>query len=772
MYARDIAKDQSIPGVTVRTSTISEECGRIHYLLSDKTGTLTRNEMSLKKLHLGTVAFTLESQLEVKEKLKQELVRRVLKSTETSEDKSSIDSERKESPPTFIGAYGRPKRELTGRLADTCLALAICHNVTPVLRNDDDDDEKDSSRSPSDNKVTTKYGIKSFQAASPDEVAIAEWAAGVGLCLTHRDRNTVILTLDTNEPLQLQFEILQCFPFTSESKRMGILVKNRHDGQIIFYQKGADSVMARILQPTDWLGEEVGNMAREGLRTLAVGRRTLTHSEYEAFATAYAQASLSMDDRSAKCTAVIQDLLEHDLELLAVTGVEDKLQEDVKTTLEALRQAGIKIWMLTGDKVETAMCIATSSRLFARSHRIIQLQLAADPEHDKKQPDRPPPGEAAVGPASCRQPQSKGLPFGKAAIKMTVIHASLALTEAPVLISPEEVLEYLQVRPASTVIVIDGQALQVFMAVPLFWRVILELPAVAACRCTPQQKAAIVRGIKKVAPKNSRVACIGDGGNDVSMLQAADVGFGLEGREGRQAALSSDFSLRQFSHVTRLLLWHGRNAYRSTCKVSQFVMHRGVVIAVMQAVFSCITHFAPIALYQGLLAVGYTTVYTMGPVFSLVFDRDVTPEVALLYPELYRDLTKGRDLSYKTFFQWLLVSVYQGGVVMLLAMILFERDFLHIVAISFTSILLSELAMVALYINTWHPVMFLAELASLTIYAASVVVLREDFDRSFVLTGRFVWKVTVMTGVSFAPLLVIKVVRRIVAPPSYTKLVP
>lgn len=132
-------------------------------------------------------------------------------------------------------------------------------------------------------------------------------------------------------------------------------------------------------------------------------------------------------------------------------------------------------------------------------------------------------------------------------------------------------------------------------------------------------------------------------------------GIGIVGKEGKQASLAADFSINQFSYLTKLLLWHGRNSYKRSAKLSQFVIHRGLIIAVIQAVFSSIFFFArklqvfgsdigadqiAIALYQGWLQVGYATLYTMAPVFSLVLDTDVNEDLALLYPELYKDLTK------------------------------------------------------------------------------------------------------------------------------------
>lgn len=162
--------------------------------------------------------------------------------------------------------------------------------------------------------------------------------------------------------------------------------------------------------------------------------------------------------------------------------------------------------------------------------------------------------------------------------------------------------------------------------------------------------------------------------------------------------------------------------------------------------------------------------YTTLPVFSLVLDRDVKEDMTLLYPELYKELTKGRSLSFRTFFQWILVSVYQGGMIMLMAIWLFESDFIHIVSITFTSLILNELLMVALQINTWHYLMILAELFSILIYILSVRFLKYDFDSAFTGSLPFFWKVAVITIVSFLPLFFIKLLRRVLHPPNYAKL--
>lgn len=181
------------------------------------------------------------------------------------------------------------------------------------------------------------------------------------------------MSLRTTSGQILSFDILEVFPFTSESKRMGIVIRDRQTKEITFYQKGADVVMATIVAYNDWLEEECGNMAREGLRTLVMARKRLSEEVWREFEEGYREARVSLGDRNAAVVDVISRLLEKDLELLGVTGVEDKLQDDVRMTIELLRNAGIKIWMLTGDKIETATCIAISTKLVARNQYIHQI---------------------------------------------------------------------------------------------------------------------------------------------------------------------------------------------------------------------------------------------------------------------------------------------------------------------------------------------------------------------------------------------------------------
>lgn len=176
-------------------------------------------------------------------------------------------------------------------------------------------------------------------------------------------------------------------------------------------------------------------------------------------------------------------------------------QDDVKNTLEILRNAGLKIWMLTGDKVETATNIAISSKLVARNQSIYHIQKVSD------------------------------------------------------FMSAEDELSRLGLQQADCCLVIDGQSLQFYLDhyCEQFIEMAVAMPTVVCCRCSPTQKAAVATLIKTHTKR--RTCAIGDGGNDVSMIQAADVGIGIVGKEGKQASLAADFSVTQFSHITRLFLW-------------------------------------------------------------------------------------------------------------------------------------------------------------------------------------------------------------------------
>uniref|UniRef100_A0A2K5E9W3 Phospholipid-transporting ATPase n=1 Tax=Aotus nancymaae TaxID=37293 RepID=A0A2K5E9W3_AOTNA len=659
VYSWVIRRDSKVPGTVVRSSTIPEQLGRISYLLTDKTGTLTQNEMVFKRLHLGTVAYGLDSMDEVQSHI------------------FSIYTQQSQDPPAQKGPTltTKVRRTMSSRVHEAVKAIALCHNVTPVYESNGVTDQAEAEKQYEDS-------CRVYQASSPDEVALVQWTESVGLTLVGRDQSS--MQLRTPGDQILNFTILQIFPFTYESKRMGIIVRDESTGEITFYMKGADVVMAGIVQYNDWLEEECGNMAREGLRVLVVAKKSLAEEQYQDFEARYVQAKLSVHDRSLKVATVIESL-EMEMELLCLTGVEDQLQADVRPTLETLRNAGIKVWMLTGDKLETATCTAKNAHLVTRNQDIHVFRLVTN--------------------------------RGEAHLELNAFR-----------------------RKHDCALVISGDSLEVCLKYYEyeFMELACQCPAVVCCRCAPTQKAQIVRLLQE---RTGKLTCaVGDGGNDVSMIQESDCGVGVEGK------------------VISWFFFPQRHSFK-------MVTHKELC-----AVFSSVFYFASVPLYQGFLIIGYSTIYTMFPVFSLVLDKDVKSEVAMLYPELYKDLLKGRPLSYKTFLIWVLISIYQGSTIMYGALLLFESEFVHIVAISFTSLILTELLMVALTIQTWHWLMTVAELLSLACYIASLVFLHEFIDVYFIATLSFLWKVSVITLVSCLPLYVLKYLRRRFSPPSYSKL--
>lgn len=534
VFSYNINKDPEIPGSVARNSNIPEELGRVKYLLTDKTGTLTQNDMIFKKIVTEQSLYSEENVGEIKKLIKKncEKYDGPFASENDLLDKSQNNAKKP--------VNKKNRRETEFVLRDMITALAICHNVTPAM------DE----------------GVKVYQASSPDEVALVKFAESLNMIL--KERNQEEIKIEDPAGIEENFQILAMFPFSSETKRMGILVRHQNTGRLIFYLKGADSIMQnkvkKVYKPV--VQDECEGLAREGLRTLVIAQKFLSEDEYNLWNAQFKEANLALVNRH-ELIRECAEKLEVEMDFLGVTGVEDKLQENVCSSIEAIRHAGIKIWMLTGDKVETAKCIAISAGIKGSDQDIFEI---------------------------------KG------------IYDSLELHQ--------KIIEYS--NKLNNVLLIEGTCLGTILHdyEKLFYDIAGKAPAVIFCRCLPTQKAIITEGLKKYSKKI--VCCVGDGGNDVGMIQSSDVGIGIFGKEGLQAALASDFSVQQFRYITDLMLWHGRLAYKRSSTLAQFVLHRGLIIAMIQFIFCSVFYFVAIAVFNGILMFGYSTVYTSLPVFCLV----------------------------------------------------------------------------------------------------------------------------------------------------------
>lgn len=334
-----------------------------------------------------------------------------------------------------------------------------------------------------------------------------------------------------------------------------------------------------------WIEEEAGNLSKEGLRTLAFVYRKVSQKEYDLFAKKMQEAGRNLRKRE-KNERLLIEKMETDMKLLGVTGVEDLLQDEIKNTILTLREAGIKVWMLTGDKLETAKCIAISTGFKTLAQTFYEISEMEE----------------------------------------SLIYRKIA-----------------DFDPNRSILIVTGGSLEVIMKSSslcnFFFSQAQLAKSVVLCRCAPKQKAEVTLYIKD---KMNKVVCgIGDGGNDVGMIQCASVGIGIEGKEGLQASLASDYSVLKFMYIQTLILWHGRLSYFRTSLLANFVIHRGLIITVIQTHFMITFYFVAQNIYNGWLTMCYVTIFTNFPVFSMILDIDISKKEAFNYPILYSLVQKG-----------------------------------------------------------------------------------------------------------------------------------
>ena len=728
-----ISKDKDIPDTIARNSTIPEELGRISYIFSDKTGTLTKNEMIFKNIAMESEVFGADNFQDLRDILLDECNRYdaplldVVNSKEnniindTDNDLDIINQEKDNIINTGINmtfsnkSSKKKRRERSKIIRDLITSMVLCNNVTPT-----------------DN---------GYQASSPDEIALVKFASSLNMVLTHRTDKTIELTDAANNVEK--FDILANFPFSSETKRMGIILKSKKYGHIIYYLKGAENVMTKFVKKEyiGFINENAENLAVKGLRTLVLTQKIIPQNEYEKWEIEYLEACASMDKRNEKMAEVVAKL-ENNLDFLCVTGVEDLLQDEVAMIIENMRSAGMKVWMLTGDKVETATCISISAGIKDKKQKIYTIKyndLLDDINlNDFKTNDR---------------------------------EENERLTLAKVDNLKKLFIEYnTKIQTDPHLFIIDGDSLDLALKhlEKEFFETAMQALSVVCCRCSPTQKRIIVKTIKKYT--KARTAAVGDGGNDVAMIQEADVGIGIVGKEGLQASLAADYSIKEFKSLNILLLWWGRLAYKNTSTVANFVIHRGLIISFNQLIFSLLFYYNAVPLYNGMLSLGYSTIFTALPSITILLDQDVKQDSVLKFPNLYKVLLKGRELNLKSFLWWVFKSIFQSSIIMFGCVIFFKRKiFLNIVTYSFTGLIYLEILNVYMEINKFHWFMLVALAATFTVYTLCIIFMRSVFDTSAMdfLTLLYIF---IMAVVAWAPFFIANRIKRCIFPKATEKL--
>uniref|UniRef100_A0A8C7K6Y4 Phospholipid-transporting ATPase n=1 Tax=Oncorhynchus kisutch TaxID=8019 RepID=A0A8C7K6Y4_ONCKI len=588
-WDKDMYDDELGEGAQVNTSDLNEELGQVEYVFTDKTGTLTENNMEFIECCVDGLVY---------------IPHAICNGQILSAASMCVSQEHEE---LFFRA------------------LCLCHTVQVK-----EEETVDSIKRGIHQGKPTSFYISS----SPDEVALVEGMKRLGYTyLRLKDRHMEILNKEDEIE---RFELLHVLNFDSVRRRMSVIVKSSA-GEYLLFCKGADSsIFPRVVSgKMGQVRARVEQNALEGLRTLCVAYRSLSLAEYEEACHQLSEAKLALQDREQRL-AQAYDLIERDFTLLGATAVEDRLQEKAADTIESLHKAGMKVWVLTGDKMETAAATCYASKLFRRSTQILELTKKRTEEqslHDVLE---------------CK----------------AVIKAKGDCQDYGLIIDGATLSAVLKPSPESSG---SGNYREIFL------EICRNCSAVLCCRMAPLQKAQIVKLIK-ASKEHPITLAIGDGANDVSMILEAHVGIGIMGKEGRQAARNSDYAIPKFKHLKKMLLVHGHIYYIRIAELVQYFFYKNVCFIFPQFLYQFFCGFSQQPLYDTAYLTLYNISFTSLPIllYSLI-EKHISIETLKSDPTLYRDVAKNSLLRWPVFLYWTCLGLFDACIFFFGAYFLFDN---------------------------------------------------------------------------------------------------
>ncbi|XP_050383496.1 phospholipid-transporting ATPase 1-like isoform X2 [Argentina anserina] len=689
-----------------RSFNINEDLGQIRYIFSDKTGTLTENKMEFRRASIFGRDYG--SRVIVADQLQEEHDTGSARKRWKLKSEVALDYELMELLHKDLSEDERIAAH------EFFLTLAACNTVVPIVS---------TGTSSSCAKGVLDVDSIDYQGESPDEQALVIAASGYGYTLFERTSGHIAIDVNGEK---LRLDVLGLHEFDSVRKRMSVVIRFPNN-TIKVLVKGADTSMLSILANDSERDEKLRHSTQshlseyssQGLRTLVVAARDLTNEELEQWQCMYEDASTSLTDRSLKLRQTAA-LIESNLKLLGATAIEDKLQDGVPEAIESLRQAGIKVWVLTGDKQETAISIGVSCKLLTADMQQIIINGTSEAECRNLLVD----AMEQYGIQSSNIINQSSNCKSNAAFDYLELPDEVKTSNEPKCHAGKE--DGKACVPLA--LIIDGNSLVYILEKDLqseLFDLATSCSVVVCCRVAPLQKAGIVDLVK--TRTDDMTLAIGDGANDVSMIQMADVGVGICGQEGRQAVMASDFAMGQFRFLKRLLLVHGHWNYQRIGYLVMYNFYRNAVFVLMLFWYILSTAFSTTSALTDYSSVFYSLIYTSVPTIIVgVLDKDLSHKTLLQYPKLYGSGHRQEAYNVPLFWITMLDTLWQSLVLFYVPMFTYKESTIDIWSMgSLWTIAVVILVNVhlAMDIHRWVFITHIAVWGSIIITYACVVIL-------------------------------------------------